>query len=69
MLFSVHMKTDMFCITEPVRRPPRSFQKALCNSVLRHLGRRTNSRFAPDGSSSSSDDGQARFDHKKTHSR
>lgn len=63
------MKTDMFCITEPVRRPPRSFQKALCNSVLRHLGRRTNSRFAPDGSSSSSDDGQARFDHKKTHSR
>ncbi|XP_034241773.1 ATPase family AAA domain-containing protein 2-like [Thrips palmi] len=54
---------------EPVRRPPRSFQKALCNSVLRHLGRRSTSRFAPNVSSSSSDDGQARFDHKKTHSR
>lgn len=54
----------------PPRRPPRALQKALCNSVLRHLGRRGTSRFAPNSSSSSSDEqAQARYDHKKTHSR
>ncbi|XP_026279317.1 ATPase family AAA domain-containing protein 2 [Frankliniella occidentalis] len=53
---------------EPVRRPPRSIQRALCNSLLRNFGHRTKSRFAPDSSSSSSDE-QARFDHKKPHSR
>ncbi|KAK3932961.1 ATPase family AAA domain-containing protein 2 [Frankliniella fusca] len=52
----------------PARRPPRSIQRALCNSLLRNLGRRTKNRFAPDSSSSSSDE-QARFDHKKPHSR
>lgn len=53
---------------EPVQRPQRSFQKVLSKTILRHLGRRPKSRFAPD-SSSSSDGEQARYDKKKPHSR